>query len=802
MNTATETEMIPASPLMEALWWVHHRAKNKSVYNLTWPLACDRPLDPDALAAAWRTVVNRHEALRSSLHHRDGKILLHIAAHIDTEPQWVRVAEPGSTPAHALLRAVAAEIHERPVALDRAPAGRLTAVTVADAQELLLTLHHSLVDGWAIQLLMNDFSAAYAAATEGREPVFESEPVSLRQYTVDAYEARVSGRWDPSLAFWREALDGAVTTTLVADRHQYTGTGNKGTIVRFALSKEAVDGIAALAKQYMATPFGIIFAAVQTVLACGGGGPDVCSGMVSANRLSPQEQAMVGYLANVLVVRSKIESGDSFGAIVERTRDTMWGMLAHQSVPFSLVFGSLTESAQARLRDSIPVLVTYYGPIGSGLTLGDVNLRLEQAPNRTARTDIGFGVFDVDGGYLLEGEYNTGRYDHETALRLFHDIDAVLAAGGADPARPMSTIDIRSKTAPAHVEHRISTTEAGTAAAMPVSAAMDHVRRVWTEVLGTEPSGPDEDFFAMGGRSLKVVQLASTIMAETGVAFDLVRWLTDPTPRSAAEQISADDSSAGGTLVELRDGTGPHMHVIPGAGGTVQDYHDLIAALPKDWRVTASQERAPLASVPEMARYFRADLDAAGVRPDLLVGWSMGGQIAYEMATGYPAGSPPVVVIDSTVPIGHSVTEEEVNEAVSDTFALITANTLGVTLDGSSPQITAGDEELSMRVLAARLSAASGQQVPASMLLDRWRTFHRHTMAVVSYVSRARVAAPALVIAADLSDYQLDQWSQRFTTPPRLLRVEADHYGVLRQPAIGALADAISELLASAASRA
>lgn len=787
------TDLIPASAMMEALWWVHARAKNKSVYNLTWPLACERALDPAALATAWQTVVDRHEALRGSLHQRDGKVLLSIADHIDVAPQWISIADPGSVPGYPLLRAIAAEIHERPLALDVAPVARLTAVTVGDQHELLLTIHHSLVDGWGIQLLMGDFSEAYAAAVAGRDPVFEAEPVSLRDFVRSDHQARTDGPWDASLQFWREALDGAVTTTLVADRHLYTGTGNKGGIVRFELSREAADGIAALAKQTFATPFVVILAALQTVLARGGGGPDVCLGLVSANRMTQQEQAMVGYLANVLVNRSRIVGEDTFGAIVERARDTMWGTLAHQSVPFSLVFGALTGSAQSRLRDNIPVLVTYYGPIGSGLSLGDIALRIEKAPNRAARTDIGFGIFDLaGGGYLMEGEYNTGRYDHETALRLFHDMDAVLSA---DPTQPVSTIDIRSKTGPAYVEHEVTAADLGTTV-MPESAAMDQVRRVWTEVLGTEPVGPDEDFFAMGGRSLKVVQLASTIESETGVPLDVVQWLSEPTPRRAAEQVAAgelDTAGAGGTLVDLRDGTGPHVHLIPGAGGSVQDYRDLVAALPADWRVTLSQERRPLDSVPEMAQLFRADLDAAGRRPDLLVGWSMGGQIAYEMATAYDGAAPGVAVLDSTPPLGYEVGPEG-QQMVYDTFAATMAGAFGATLDGTPAQTTAGDEELAMRVLAARLTAASGQPVSATMLADRWATFRRHTAAVFSYVSEQRVTAPALVVAADLADYQLDQWTERFATAPHLLRVAADHYGMLRPPAIAEIASAIGQL--------
>lgn len=776
---------VPASAMMEALWWVHHRAKNKSVYNLTWRLSCDQALDPDALAVAWQTVIDRHEATRGTLHQRAGVIELDIADHVDSSPEWVTIDDPGSVPATELVRLIAEEIHSRPFALDQAPLARLVGVTVGDQRELLVIFHHILVDGWGVQLLMADFSTAYVAALKGEKPVFDAEPPSLRDYVIESHAARTDGRWDTSVKHWRDVLDGAVTTTVVADHHRYTGTGGRGEMVRFALSDEAVDGIAALAKQYFTTPFVIILAALQAALGRGGGGPDVCTGIVSANRMTQDEQALVGYTANLMLSRTKVTGDDTVADIVERVRDDMWSSLAHQGVPFPVVYGGLTEEAQTRLRDAIPVLLNYLGPIGNGVRLGDVNLHLQLAPNKAARTDLGVGILESDGGYLIDCEYNSGRYERETPLRLFHDMDAILAVGGADPTVRMSTFDIRTKSGPAYVEHQLTKEDIG-GTEMPESAALNQVRQAWTEVLGTEPAGPDEDFFATGGRSLKVVQLMSTIEAETGVSLDVAKWLTEPTPRRAAEQISADDLGTDGTLIELRAGTGPHVHLLQGAGGSVQDYRELAAALPADWRITVSQERSPLTSVPEMAEAFRADIE----QPDLLVGWSMGGQIAFELAAGYPGV--PVAVLDSTPPLGYDP-GDDFDELVYQTFAAAMAGSLNATLDGTPARVSTGDPELSMCVLAAHLTAAAGQPVSASMLLDRWTTFHRHTKAVTSYVSSRTLDTPALIVGADLADYQLDQWSERFGQP-RLLRVQADHYGLLRPPAITEIAEAIRQL--------
>jgi thioesterase domain-containing protein len=790
-----DTAQVPATAMMEALWWLHHRAKNQSVYNLTFRMSCDRALDLPALATAWQAVAERHEAMRGSLHQDAGRILLDIADRVDLPLQWVEIDDPGDASVDEVLRLIAEEMQERPIALDRAPLGRITAVRVADRHELVLTLHHTIVDGWGIQVLLTELSKAYATVLAGGTLTFDGEPVSLRQYVLGQPVGN-DGRWDAGIDYWRKELDGVVTTTVIADHNRAAAAGGSGELVRFEVSQEAADAVAALSQQYFCTPFVVFLASLQTVLALGGAGPDVCTGVVSANRLTQDEQGLVGYLANLVLARTSVTGDDTFGEVVERTRNTVWGMLSHQTVPFSLVFGALDADAQARVRDAVPVILTYLGPIGNGLTLGDVRMRMQRAPNRAARTDFGIGVLDSDDGYLLDCEYSTGRYDRQTPLRLLHDMDAVLAAAGADPAARLSTLDTRSRSGPAHVDHTLAPADhaAGAGGALPRSAAMDEVRRAWTAVLGAEPVGPDEDFFATGGRSLKVVQLMAAIHEATGVQLDVPQWLADPTPRRAAEQIAGglDQARADTTLVQVRAGDGPHVHLIPGAGGSIQDYRALIAALPAHWRVTVSQERGAPPDVPAMAARFRADLDAAGVRPDLLVGWSMGGQIAYELATGLGEAAPPVAVLDSTPPVGYDV-GDDTSALVYDGFAGQMAAAVGASLPGGAARTSPGDPELSMRALAAQLTAATGERVSSTMLAERWATFRRHTAAVAAYVNHARIPVPALVVGADLLDLQLDLWAERFAAP-EVLRVDTDHHGSLREPAASEIAAAIVRL--------
>ncbi|MFG2013181.1 condensation domain-containing protein [Micromonospora sp. NPDC048868] len=796
---------VPATGMQEALWWVHQRARDRSVYHLTWRLAVDEPLDEAALAVAWQAMVDRHEALRTSVVRQADAVTLVVAPRIVVGLHRVEVDDPGPADPGTLLRLVAEEVHAGPMDPEAAPLARITLVRVGDRHEVLLTVHHVVLDGWAVQLLVGELSEAYAATREGRAVSFPADPVPFSTYAREQAAARADGRWDKSLAYWRDALAGATSAVLEPDLPGEVASGAPGAILRYGFSAEAGAGIAALAKATFATPFAVILGAAQIVLARAGAGPDVAVGVVTANRMTARDQALLGYTANLCVARATVDGADTVAGVVGAARDGMWQMLTHQAVPYPVVFGALPEATRSALGDPAPLLLSYLGPIGTDLRLGPVPATLLPSPNRAARADLAMSVWEADGGYLAEIEYHTGRYRESSVLALLHDLDEVLADGGAEPQRTVGSFDVATRAragraAPATVDRDRAT------GPLPESADWQHVVAAWTDVLGGPPADADVDFFAAGGNSLSALRLVDALAADGRPAVDVVRWLGEPTPRRLADLLGngSQPVAAESTLVELRAGPGPHLHLVHGAGGSPQDYQDLLAELPEHWRVTASRDSAELPTVAALAQRYRADLDAAGLVPDLLGGWSFGGQVAYQMAADQVGRRSALVVLDSAPPVGYELPADEVRDRF-DTFTENIHRALDLEPDAPRPRVTGGpepagfDERLALGALAASLAAVQ-QPVPTALLAHRWRSYERHVRASAEYVHDGPVDTPALVIGADLLDAQLAQWTARVGAA-RSQRIGTDHFGVLHSAAVTQVAAAVIDFARVAAAR-
>ena len=169
---------------------------------------------------------------------------------------------------------------------------------------------------------------------------------------------------------------------------------------------------------------------------------------------------------------------------------------------------------------------------------------------------------------------------------------------------------------------------------------------IWRDLLnnGHDPQ-PHESFFDVGGHSLLAIWLVRRIHETSGVELPLVAVFDTPTLAGLAARI---DSVVGATtevpwspLVRLAagpEGAAP-LFCVHGAGGTISVFADLAGLLQEERTVYGVQARgleegqAPLETIEEMAElYVGALREVRPHGPYRLLGYSMGGLIAYEMA--------------------------------------------------------------------------------------------------------------------------------------------------------------------------
>jgi hypothetical protein len=169
---------VPASFAQERLWFLERVGGTGAAYNVPAALRLAGALEVGALEGALGELVRRHEALRTTLREREGRPEQVIAPFIGFSLRVEEVA-PGEVAARAA--ALAAE----PFDLAAGPLFRAALLRAGPAGHLLLLcIHHAVVDGWSMELLLRELAVVYGAFHDGRPSPLAELPAQYADHAV------------------------------------------------------------------------------------------------------------------------------------------------------------------------------------------------------------------------------------------------------------------------------------------------------------------------------------------------------------------------------------------------------------------------------------------------------------------------------------------------------------------------------------------------------------------------------------------------------------------------------------------
>jgi thioesterase domain-containing protein/acyl carrier protein len=167
------------------------------------------------------------------------------------------------------------------------------------------------------------------------------------------------------------------------------------------------------------------------------------------------------------------------------------------------------------------------------------------------------------------------------------------------------------------------------------------VAQIWADVLGVDEVDIHANFFDLGGHSMSAVVVAAKLSNMYGRRISVARLFQSPTVEQFSSYLRQDVArEPAGTIVPIQlRGSLPPLFCVHPAGGLANAYVQLARQLGPDQPLYAFQaagfeerHQGPT-SIEAMAAAYISGLRAvAPAGPYRLLGWSLGGLIAYEMA--------------------------------------------------------------------------------------------------------------------------------------------------------------------------
>lgn len=176
---------------------------------------------------------------------------------------------------------------------------------------------------------------------------------------------------------------------------------------------------------------------------------------------------------------------------------------------------------------------------------------------------------------------------------------------------------------------------------------------IWERVLGHSPIGTEDNFFDLGGDSSLALKLFTEIAHACGRTLPPVMIYQAPTIAALAEALERPSLPRFPSLVLLKAGTDPlPVFITHGMGGNVMDFFQLVKHIRSPHAVYGMQAKGldgveePFDRIEDMAQFFLQAVKVVQPHgPYFLMGYSLGGLVALEMAQRLLAGGEKVALL-------------------------------------------------------------------------------------------------------------------------------------------------------------
>jgi amino acid adenylation domain-containing protein len=419
----------PLSSGQRRLWFLDQLDSGSAAYNMQTGIRLLGPLDLSALRHAVNEVCLRHETLRASIRIVEGEPV-HVIHDVGAIELSVAAVED---------LAAAIGIRDREAALPfRLEDGPLLRAKVLRLHEhdhvLLVTVHHIVSDGWSMGVFRNEVAEAYSAQVEGRKSKLAALPLQFRDFVkLESRPAAVQLQ-AKNLAYWIRQLEGAPPRSeFPANRPRPGFLTHRGARYRKTLGPDIVEPLRQLSLNTGATLYAIALSAFQILLARCSGQSDVVVGSPIANRRLADLEPLIGFFANTLPMRTRVDAEASFISLLERVRQDSLAALDHQDLPFDQLVDLLGLERDPSRTPLFQVMFAFQNlPAASNIFSG-LSVERFETGSEASKFDITLYLTESSEGLEAVWLYNEDLFDRSTIERLDARYQTMLAAVAADP---------------------------------------------------------------------------------------------------------------------------------------------------------------------------------------------------------------------------------------------------------------------------------------------------------------------------------------------------------------------------------
>ncbi|HLP62056.1 MAG TPA: amino acid adenylation domain-containing protein, partial [Candidatus Deferrimicrobium sp.] len=301
----------------------------------------------------------------------------------------------------------------RPFALSHAPLLRMGLLKLAQEKYMLLVdMHHIISDGMSTQVLVQDFSALY----EGKNlPGINGH---YKDYAEWQNREKVNKKIRAQGDYWEKVYEGEIPVLdLPADYPRPVVKSFAGDSITFKIDHETFNALKVLALEMGATPYIVLLALYNVLLAKLSGQEEIIIGSPVAGRSHADLEKIIGMFVNTLAFRNYPSGEKRFIDFLEEVKEITLKGFENQEYPYEDLIEKIIVNRDVSRNPLFDTMFVLQNTGSQKIELPGLKLAPFAYENKTAKFDLVLSGSEEDDELFFTFEYCTKLFKKETIER-------------------------------------------------------------------------------------------------------------------------------------------------------------------------------------------------------------------------------------------------------------------------------------------------------------------------------------------------------------------------------------------------
>ncbi|MVT11424.1 non-ribosomal peptide synthetase [Chitinophaga tropicalis] len=450
ISTVPVQEHYPLSSSQYRLWVLCRMEEANISYNMSGSYFFEGQLDFEALAAAFNTMIARHEVLRTVFRElENGEVRQYVLPVEESgfSIKYLDLREEADN--EAVIRRLVKEDMTTAFDLANGPLLRVGLYQPADNKWVFShVIHHIISDAWSMDILVGELLLFYHMHRNRRENPLSPLRIQYKDYASWQQEQVNGNTLDDQKAYWLKQFEGELPVLqLPADKiRPALKTYNAGSIKR-RINTKLTGELKSLCQETGSTLFMGLLATINTLLYRYTGQDDIIVGSPVAGRAHANLEDQIGFYVNTLALRTRFEGTGTYRQLLENVKQVTLDAYDNQLYPFDKLVDALNLKRDISRSPLFDVMLVLKQPNNIEESASQDDMRIgayEGEEHLTVKVDLTFDVFDTGNELYIRVGYNNDIYARNSMERLADHLEQLLAVAAASPDMPLNRLDYLS----------------------------------------------------------------------------------------------------------------------------------------------------------------------------------------------------------------------------------------------------------------------------------------------------------------------------------------------------------------------